>query len=299
MNRFRNILVYVNEPSAPDPALDIAVRLMEQTEAQVTLVDVEDELESVELPQELQDAALAKRRERLEQIAGRLTERGFRARPDVIRGNAATVIPGQVSAANYDLVLKTSRAASLATRLSFSSAGMRLIRDCPAAVWIVQPGHPSFDRIAVAIDPFADDGEPAELNQRLLHLATSVSRWDDCELHVAWVMPALIDSSMLRRIPYERIEQLNTELEFKAREKMSALLAEHAPGIGVEECHALHGVAGEEIPRFVHRYQIDLLVLGTKQRTGEDEPQIGNTAERILTSVGCSVLTCRPTDPVA
>lgn len=298
MNRFRHILVYINEPSAPDPALDIAIRLMEHTEAQVTLVDADEEPGCDELPRELREASLAKRRERLEHIAASLTERGFRVHCDVISGGAAAEITRRVASENHDLVIKTSRAAQQATRLSFSSTGMRLARDCKAAVWIVQPGYPSFDRVAVAIDPFADDGEPSQLNERLLQTASSLAAWEGCPLHVAWAMPALLDSSMLRRVPFERVEQLNTELEFRAREKVSALLDSHAPGIGLEERYALHGIAGEEIPRFVHRYEIDLLVMGTKQRTGEDEPQIGSTAERILSSVGCSILTLRPDLPV-
>lgn len=48
------------------------------------------------------------------------------------------------------------------------------------------------------------------------------------------------------------------------------------------------------IPHIAETEQVDLLVLGTICRTGIPGFFIGNTAEKILDEVDCSVLTVKP-----
>ena len=52
--------------------------------------------------------------------------------------------------------------------------------------------------------------------------------------------------------------------------------------------------APEAIIRQVRKHQIDLLVMGTVCRTGLSGFFIGNTAEKVLGNVDCSVLTLKP-----
>ncbi len=58
--------------------------------------------------------------------------------------------------------------------------------------------------------------------------------------------------------------------------------------------HVIHGSPADVIVDFVNRYQINLLVLGTVARTGLSGLLMGNTAERILAEVGCSVMAVKP-----
>lgn len=48
------------------------------------------------------------------------------------------------------------------------------------------------------------------------------------------------------------------------------------------------------IPALVEEKKVDLLVMGTIARSGTPGVFIGNTAERMLRSVDCSVLTLKP-----
>ena len=48
------------------------------------------------------------------------------------------------------------------------------------------------------------------------------------------------------------------------------------------------------IPKLAHEKQVDLIVMGTVCRTGIGGFFIGNTAEKILQDVDCSVLTVKP-----
>jgi len=54
------------------------------------------------------------------------------------------------------------------------------------------------------------------------------------------------------------------------------------------------GDAAEAIQRLVRKLEIDLLVMGTVCRTGIPGFLIGNTAERVLDVVDCSVLVVKP-----
>jgi nucleotide-binding universal stress UspA family protein len=56
----------------------------------------------------------------------------------------------------------------------------------------------------------------------------------------------------------------------------------------------LEGEAGHLIPELATAKEVELIVMGTVSRTGVAGLLIGNTAERILHQVDCSVLTVKP-----
>ena len=58
--------------------------------------------------------------------------------------------------------------------------------------------------------------------------------------------------------------------------------------------HLVEGRAGDVIAEVAGRLEVDLIVIGTVGRTGVPGFLIGNTAERVLDSVECSVLTLKP-----
>ena len=58
--------------------------------------------------------------------------------------------------------------------------------------------------------------------------------------------------------------------------------------------HCLSGVPGEVISAFSRREHVDLIVMGSVMRNSADGFLLGNTAEKVLHSVSCSVLTVKP-----
>ena len=58
--------------------------------------------------------------------------------------------------------------------------------------------------------------------------------------------------------------------------------------------HMLEGEAGHEIARLARTKGIDVVVMGTVCRAGVPGLFIGNTAEKVLRQVSCSVLTLKP-----
>jgi nucleotide-binding universal stress UspA family protein len=58
--------------------------------------------------------------------------------------------------------------------------------------------------------------------------------------------------------------------------------------------HLMKGEPTKVIPELARRKHIDLLIMGTLSRTGIGRWLIGNTAEKILQRVECSVLVAKP-----
>jgi nucleotide-binding universal stress UspA family protein len=58
--------------------------------------------------------------------------------------------------------------------------------------------------------------------------------------------------------------------------------------------HFVKGEAGRVIPEVAAKNEADLIVMGTLSRSGVAGFLIGNTAEKILHKVDCSVLAVKP-----
>ena len=58
--------------------------------------------------------------------------------------------------------------------------------------------------------------------------------------------------------------------------------------------HLLKGEPGDLIPLTAEKKRVELIIMGTVARTGIPGFIIGNTAEKALTAVDCSVLAVKP-----
>ena len=58
--------------------------------------------------------------------------------------------------------------------------------------------------------------------------------------------------------------------------------------------HLIKGEAGRVIPEVAAKNEADLIVMGTLSRSGVAGFFIGNSAEKIIHNVDCSVLTVKP-----
>lgn len=89
-------------------------------------------------------------------------------------------------------------------------------------------------------------------------------------------------------------DDLVEQSQRQAADDVSRLIAT-APASGAPiATHVVEGVAGEIIPDLVQRLGIGILVMGSLARTGISGLLIGNTAERVLSSVEASVLAVKP-----
>ncbi len=215
-----------------------------------------------------------------------------------------------VLAHGCDLVLKTAEEMPGLARGLFASTDQHLLRKCPCPVWLRQRDDtPPFKTIVAAVD--VDDasealtGPHADLNASILDTALRLAIAPGAVVHVlhVWDAPGegLVrlwsDAPDLDKAVADYVTQVQTtqwqaldHLVAAARHRLLPQTTEH-PSLAV---HMERGAPRTVIPQQVDALQADLLVMGTIARTGVPGFIIGNTAEDVLNSVTCSVVTVKP-----
>lgn len=197
-----------------------------------------------------------------------------------------------------DLVVKDAEGYQSKTR-GLRAVDMNLLRKCPCPVWLNRPSEkPRIkQRVAVAVNPNATTDEERILSIRLLQLARSIADSCDSRLHVVscweYQLEHYLEDHVWIRVSEQELEQ---QIEHAKQQHIEALqsLIHESTIEGDIVLHHLHGTADEEIPNCVDENEIDVLVMGTLARTGIPGVVIGNTAENILQSVGCSLVALKP-----
>ncbi len=164
------------------------------------------------------------------------------------------------------------------------SVSRKLLAKCPAPVWVVKPDAPLVHARVLA----ATDLTP--VGQRVLDYAAFVARAQDCELHVvhAWQVPMAVQ--MGRGSGHEHDRE---RLEREARERLEADVR-RATGGRPATLHVRCDSPSRAILDGVEALDPDLLVMGTVSRTGVSGLLVGNTAEKLLDRVACSLLAVKP-----
>jgi nucleotide-binding universal stress UspA family protein len=90
------------------------------------------------------------------------------------------------------------------------------------------------------------------------------------------------------------MDQLVREAEATHTRGLSDLLQKYDLQSLNYRVHLIKGEAGRVIPEVAAQNEADLIVMGTPSRSGVAGFLIGNTAEKILHKVDCSVLVVKP-----
>jgi universal stress protein E len=160
----------------------------------------------------------------------------------------------------------------------------------------VRHGQPSTKpRIACAVDASADDPDAQGLNVKIVALALVMADLLESDLPTLFHAWAPFAERTVWRHTTE--DQFSAYLE-GAQKDAKSTLARIARSCerGFDERHIVlrQGAAQDLIPEFVVSEGIDVLVMGTVARGGISGMLIGNTAERVLRKLPCSVLTVKP-----
>jgi len=318
MQRFKKILCVMEHGEASKPALERAVALAENNQAELMVVDVISRLPAgIDMPDGnpiSRDLLAAMEREHEARIVSLLEP--YRQRLDVkhgvLKGTPFLEVIREVLRNGHDLVVKCPESPSWLDRF-FSGDDMHLLRKCSCPVWLVKPEAPrSYKRVLAAVD--VDESYlPTELatrhalNVQILEMAASLALSEFADLHVVHVWDSVYESIsgfvLSSDISPEK-EALNIEQE---RRQHQQLLDELLRRISIENestrgaldylnprTHLLKGTARKEVPALAKRLGVDCIVMGTVARTGIRGFIMGNTAETILEQIDCSVLAIKP-----
>ncbi len=197
----------------------------------------------------------------------------------------------------HDLVMTTAEGWGVLRETLFGSTTMHLMRKCPCPVWVIKPFPPERQpRILAAVDPNPLDEERHALNIKIMDLATSLARRQQSELVVVhtWSFPAERALKSARSVRSSEVENWVRDARDQHRRWLARLLQPYALEDLKHQVYMLKGEAGRLIPELAAEKEVELIVMGTVSRTGVAGLFIGNTAERILRRVDCSVLAVKP-----
>lgn len=220
----------------------------------------------------------------LERAAAGLREGGIETEVVTSDEGPALAIVRQAIRERADLAIVGKRAMTRHDRRRMGSVSMNVVRHCPCLVSVVKPESSPTPKLIVA----ATDAGP--VGARVVEASLATAGLFDSELHVIHAVQLDMEVQM---------QGEDAERAF-ARERRVALdrqvdeLASAAGFGGKVEVHAGITTPTRAVLEAVERLAPDLVVMGTISRSGIPGLIVGNSAERLLGLLDCSLLVAKP-----
>lgn len=309
MKKFKNILLFIDLSLDNQQATEQAKLLAIANNASVTIFSVAKTLPNNQKiiralisPETLQSMIISDHQERLEQLVAEMELHGIKSTATIMTGEPFIEIIRQVLRKRHDLVIISAEDKNSLKERFFGSTAMHLMRKCPCPVWVVKPNkNNNYQRILAAVDVSleAQDTQQESLNSLILQLASSMSKRDNSVLHIVQVWSLFGEAYMEIRggLSDKVIKNASQETQHQYSNKLNMLLkSTDLKDITIFKHLLKDDDVASTIISLVSNSKIDLLVMGTVCRTGVAGFFIGNTAEKVLSEVNCSVLTVKPDD---
>jgi nucleotide-binding universal stress UspA family protein len=299
MQSFENILVYVDVNAEHHQSLVRAAALAEHNHATLRIATgIESEAHFTEklipgLSKKWHRETVEQLNEKLDLLANPLRERGLDVSTKTLVGRPWLEIIREVLSRQHDLVLKDVRPHKWTDGLLTTDIDTGLMRKCPCPVWLVRSKAANFRRIAAVLDVLPQDEVREALNVKVVKLAKSIAESEGAELQVVTAWSVYADSVLQFKMEEAELEQVRRKTEAEVLTLLDRIVA-MADAKGIAIIQALHGDAHLVIPQLVEKEHEDLVVMGTVARTGVPGLIIGNTAEKILRRIQCSLLAVKP-----
>ena len=203
----------------------------------------------------------------------------------------AGALAQRVQSGTADLVVVGKRNHTRSRDRLLGSVSMQLIRSCPSPVWVVKPEHQARHQSILAATDLTAVGD------RATEYGAYLASVEECDLWIvhAWQLPMDLQLSA-SRIGEAEFDRRCKAIGSEAREHILAV-----PGVSALRERA-HTVVTRDTPErliltAVEERDPDLVVMGTISRAGVSGILVGNTAERLLHKLDCSLLTIKPEVP--
>jgi len=224
-------------------------------------------------------------RRSLEAALQSLCDAGIEAELVLSDERAWLAIVERVLQSGADLAIVGKRADSEHDGRLLGGVSQKLLRKCPCAVWVVKPGHIADPTNILAATDLSPVGE------RVVALAASISSECGAGLHIVHALGLPLAVQMQDG---EAEQQFLAESRAAAIAKIESQLPESLRASA--QFHVGLTSPSNAILACVDRLKPDLVVMGTISRAGIAGLSVGNTAERMLGHLDCSMLTVKPAD---
>lgn len=263
-------------------AVELALQIGADTPTEVLFLTVVDDLDDSSDHTDIQAV--------LDQLQTGAAKRGVQAATKLAAGRAWLEIIREVLRGGHDLVLVGSR--NHRTReLLLGTTGTKLLRKCPCPVWVARPGGDTDVQTIVVADDLTPVGD------HCVQLGVSAAQMLDARLLIVHAVQYPLEASLRRSGSLqEELDEHREQQEQNARQQISDQLAQTdvrtlSHGVRLD---ITHGPPDVVIQSAIEEHNADLLVMGTIARGGIPGLLVGNTAERLLPQVECSVLAVKP-----
>jgi nucleotide-binding universal stress UspA family protein len=209
-----------------------------------------------------------------------------------LTGLAYVEIIHAVQTDKYGIVFVGHHGLTGLRRMLLGSTAERLVRHCPAPVWVAHAETPKPPkRILVAIDF-------SEASHEALRVAAVIAEKSRAELDVLHVLD---DSFLPDATPLgsELAVQPRDELQQSAETKLQEWLHPYESTVRSLVPRVAWGPAWKTIRKHARRTAADLIVVGSIGRSGITGLLLGNIAEKIVRLADRDVLVVKPADFVS
>ena len=296
MNTFTSILVDIDATATVQPALERAAEVARKCGAPLRVVDVMSAPAEARraLREDLEDELMARRREKLARLAYGL--RDVVAETDILSGTPADALVEDVARFGHDLLVR-SHARDIAARgpKPFGPVDVQLFRRCPCPVWAVGPGAPpAHPRIVGAIDVSTGDPVAQGLNRRIIDLALLLMRLQEGSLILLHGWEPFAERRVASHASDQEYSAYLDSTRHRVKQDLVALAQSFGNRLAGTQLELRRGRIEDVLPEFVVAEGVDLVVMGTKGRTGIARHFRGNTVERLLDRLPCSLVAVKP-----
>lgn len=308
MRRFKNIVFVCNPDEIDNTQFKQAIRLAQSNLAKLTVVGYFNQSKS--LSQNLLNSGSSTqelRKFKYDQLSQYVHQFNQETIPEIkiFSDKPFIEIIQEVIKYDRDLLIKPIGKHKGLRKVIYSSLDLKLLRNCPCPVWLIKSTEQKGEKeLVVALDYEPENPENNELNTEMLAIATSLALSEFSELHVvhAWELEY---ESYLRSVRAQNTKQEVDAMYLEEQDKrkiwLSKKIKNNISPLGSTtrsylkpKLHVINGSADNVIPELVKNLEPELLIIGTIGRSGIPGYLIGNTAETILNSIDCSVLTVKP-----
>jgi len=294
----KSVLVVLDKPKHPQTALDQAVELHKVSGAHLQLVSFawHAMAENKEVFDAHQRRALKKEilRVRNEWVEGVVRDRRLTAANLSAQAVWSADIAQWVAehAEAVDLVMKSVHRSKT---LLHTPLDWQLIRSCPKPLLLVasdqrrRPRSKPENDVLATLDLRNSDRKHQLLNLKVLDAASRFAELRGGKLHCVAVVEY---SEVLKDLDLLDARKLQKQTIAATDEFLKSLIAPYAIPAG--RIHRPAGKVGHLVAATARKTKAGLIVVGSAARRGIGARMLGNSAEKILTSAPCDVLTIHP-----
>lgn len=303
---YRRILVATDFSSHAEAALQQAVWLARQAGASIVLAHTLPDLRRVmhassykaRLDLLYGEGELFQREVRQESDAkmrsaiANLNATDLNIKVETLLGEPFVEITHAVQQEEYDLVIAGTRGLAAWEQFFVGSTAKRLIRKCPASVWIVKAEHVGPPKVVLSPTDFS------EVSLKAAAHGLWIAQQAQAQFHLLHIIDSHdVPENLVSQIPEG--SSLRDEINEEARARLEKFVDSLQVDRSQLQIHLSWGTPWKEVKRLSQHVAADLITMGTIGRSGIRGMLLGNTAEKVLNSCDCSILTVKPADYVS